>query len=231
MSILFLRCRHLTDEAKGLMCMASASIKARELNQHPMKRTFYKPLYFLLLFTVCKSTWAQSTPAASKLIEEAELRACLTLEAEGLQRFQALEARANELRGVDQLLKTRREALSKTRESMNTKKPSAQQVEKFNSDVELFNQQTDQLNADKAAFEADKSTYEQWLGSTLKPACKRLEGKEVLTVTAFYACGHHQPKELLDVPYCRNLANLTALKACVNQAGSKQAAEAGCKHF
>ncbi|HEX4878806.1 MAG TPA: hypothetical protein VFV39_03095, partial [Limnobacter sp.] len=89
--------------------------------------------------------------ANSNFAQESELNACLVLEKEGLQRFNALETRATELRGVDSLLRNRREALVKSRQHMDAKRPGSQEVARFNADVATFNQQTDQLNADKAA--------------------------------------------------------------------------------
>ncbi|HEX4842529.1 MAG TPA: hypothetical protein VFV57_02575 [Limnobacter sp.] len=190
-------------------------------------------IVFLTLLTLWATLPHTATAeSGSNLAQEPELQACLVLEQEGLQRFAALEARANELRGVDALLKGRREALLKTKQGMDNKKPSDKAVNAFNNEVNVFNQQTDQLNADKAAFEADKMAYEAWLASALKPTCNKLNGKPVAPITAFYACGYDKTdSNLLQVPYCKNLGNLAELKACASKAGSKTAAYSACMNF
>ncbi|HEX4918844.1 MAG TPA: hypothetical protein VFV43_13160 [Limnobacter sp.] len=193
---------------------------------------------FKSVFIASATAWLLTVPHhglaqhGNNLAQEPELRACLVIEKEGLERFAALEARATELRGVDTLLKGRREALLKEKQGMDSKKPSEKEVAAFNNDVNTFNQQTDQLNADKAAFEADKSAYETWLAVALRPICKKLDGKPVPPITAYYACGHDQKdSDLVKLPYCKNLANLAELKACASNAGNKSAAYSACMNF
>ena len=86
----------------------------------------------------------------------------------------------------------------------------------------------DQLNADKTSFESDVRNNENWMTATLKPACAPVINKPVAVVTSFYACGYDQQSALAELPHCKTLPNLDALKVCIKKAGSKAKAQEIC---
>lgn len=106
------------------------------------------------------------------LAQAQESAACANLEREGIARFKQLEKLANDLRGHEQLLRERRVALQSQRSQLEAnRKPDPAAATQLNEAVKVFNQQADQLNTDKAKFEQDTAAYEQWMASSLQPAC------------------------------------------------------------
>lgn len=161
-------------------------------------------------------------------VDENDLRACLQLEQEGLQRFMKLETLASDLRGTEKLLGERRQALQDETRKLDTGKTDATTVSKFNESVNVFNQQADQLNADKAQFERDSAAYEHWMSTSLAPACDKLANKPVSPLTSYYACGFDGKQALKEVPHCKTLPNLDGLKDCIQKAGNKAKALSSC---
>lgn len=181
----------------------------------------------LTLFAVMPcTTMAQNAPSTP--VQEEQLRQCLIAEKEGLARFGKLEQRATELKGTEQLLTERRRALQERQRGLDKRTPEPSEVEELNKLVRVFNEQTDQLNADKTSFENDVRNNENWMTTTLKPACTPVVNKPVAVVTSFYACGFDQQDALAELPHCKTLPNLDALKGCVKKAGSKAKAQEIC---
>lgn len=143
-------------------------------------------------------------------------------------RFKALEQRATELRTIEGQLSSQRQALETQRANMNKGKPDGDAVNQFNNNVNDYNERSDRLNADKQDFEAVKATYSTWLNNTLKPACDPLANRPVPAMVSFYACQFDQAQPLTEVPYCKSLEKIDALKACVAKATSKADAMNQC---
>jgi hypothetical protein len=182
----------------------------------------------LLVLTPLIATAQTTTAAATASVNESDLRACLLAEQEGMARFSQLEQRANELKGTEQLLTQRRADLQKRQRKLDQGVPDPADVEALNNMVRVFNEQTDQLNTDKTGFETDVRSNETWMTNTLKPACAPIINKPVAVVTSFYACGFDQQGDLAELPHCKSLPNLDALKDCVSKAGSKTKAQEIC---
>ena len=184
---------------------------------------------FLLVLTPLIATAQTATTAIAPVsVNESDLRACLLAEQEGMARFSQLEKRANELKGTEQLLTQRRADLQERQRKLDQGVPDPAEVEALNNMVRVFNEQTDQLNTDKTGFETDVRNNENWMNTTLKPACAPIVNKPVAVVTSFYACGFDQQGDLAELPHCKSLPNLDALKNCVNKAGSKAKAQEIC---
>lgn len=186
------------------------------------------PSRFLLTLIAVLPCMAMAQNAPSPSVQEEQLRQCLIAEKEGLARFGKLEQRAAELKGTEQLLTERRKALQERQRSMEKRTPEPGEVEELNNMVRVFNEQTDQLNADKTSFENDVQRNDNWMNASLKPACEPLLNKPVAVVTSFYACGYDQQGTLAELPHCKTLPNLEALKSCVKKAGSKAKAQEIC---
>lgn len=120
----------------------------------------------ILILTACLPLLGQAQDN-----DKEALRHCLATEQEGLSRFKNLEKRADELRGTEKLLLERRAILVKDKRAMDSGKTDPEKVAKYNEAISVFNAQSDRLNADKDKFEADFQTYENWMNTTLKPAC------------------------------------------------------------
>lgn len=120
----------------------------------------------VLFFTACLPLLSQAQDK-----DKEALRHCLATEQEGLSRFKNLEKRADELRGSEKLLRERRAILVKDKRALDSNNADPEQVAKYNEAISVFNAQSDRLNADKDQFEADFQTYENWMNTTLKPAC------------------------------------------------------------
>lgn len=161
-------------------------------------------------------------------VQEAEMKSCLLAEQEGLMRFKALEQRATELRTIEGQLASQRQALETQRASLNKGKADSNAVNQFNDKVNDYNERSDRLNADKQDFEAVKSTYSTWLNDTLKPVCDPLANRPVPAMVSFYACQFDQSQPLIDVPYCQNLDEVDALKACASKYPNKAEALNHC---
>ncbi|MBU0782543.1 MAG: hypothetical protein KJ798_11010 [Gammaproteobacteria bacterium] len=123
---------------------------------------------FVWVLTACLPLLGQ----AQEKDKEA-LRHCLATEQEGLSRFKNLEKRADELRGTEKLLLERRAILVKEKRAMDSNNTNPEQVAKYNEAISVFNAQSDRLNADKDKFETDFQAYENWMNTTLKPACNK----------------------------------------------------------
>lgn len=185
-----------------------------------------RPYYFAVLFFTPWMVNAQNTPV--KPVNDQELRDCLFAEQEGLTKFNTLEQRAAELKGTEAILTERRTALQSRQQGMEKRTPNQSEVDELNKMVSVFNEQSDQLNADKAKFEQDVRQNEEWMNTVLKPACGNIVNKPIPVVTSFYACGFDQQGDLGNVPHCKSLPNLAALKKCVSNAGSKSKAQEIC---
>lgn len=209
------------------------------LRLHPLSASIntVPPLPLLLLMTFSRFllpfiaalpglSMAQNAPTTS--IQTEQLRQCLIAEKEGMVRFSKLEQRATELKGTEKLLTERRTSLQDRQRSMDKRTPDPSEVEELNNMVRVFNEQTDQLNADKTRFENDVRNNENWMNATLKPACATVVNKPVPVVTSFYACGYDQQGDLAELPHCKSLPNLDALKSCVKKAGTKAKAQEVC---
>lgn len=123
----------------------------------------------------------QAQQADINPVEDADLRACLVLEQEGIQRFKKLETAANDLRGIENALNSQRVALQNQQNKLKDNKSSAEAKAKavaaFNASINDFNQRADQLNADKGKFESNVAAYDHWMNNTLKPVCEKVANK------------------------------------------------------
>lgn len=186
------------------------------------------PLILALLTSSPQAQEANTTP-----VQEAELRACLVLEQEGIQRFKKLETAATELRGVENALNDQRMALQNQQNRLKDNKADAdtraKSIAAFNAAISNFNLQADQLNSDKAKFESDAANNDRWMNNTLKPVCDKIANKPVSTITSYYACGHDGKQIVLKVPHCESLPELESLKTCIASSGSKAKALESCK--
>lgn len=187
-----------------------------------------RPAVLITLLLSSLHLTAQGQATATSTVSESELRACLQAEKEGLARFNKLELRAAELKGTEQLLTQRRVELQQRQANLDKRVPDSAEVEALNNMVRVFNDQTDQLNADKTSFEQDVQNNENWMNTTMRPACADVVNKPVAVVTSFYACGYDQQGDLAELPHCKTLPNLDALKSCVTKAGSKAKAQEIC---
>lgn len=189
----------------------------------------YPRIISLALFaTLCCNIVQAQAPVAASSVQETELRTCLQLEQQGLSRFTTLEKRADALRATEQQLSEKRVALQGQKSRLDAGKPDSASIARFNEAIEQFNQQTDQLNTQVSQFETESSTYQDWVNSTLKPACNTLTARPVSNVTTFYACGFDKQGEFAQLPHCKTLPELDKLKACVQKAGSKTKAQETC---
>jgi len=203
----------------------SASIDIVSPHMQLLSMTLSRFLLTMIAVMPC-TAMAQNVPSTP--VQEEQLRQCLIAEKEGLARFGKLEQRASELKGTEQLLTERRRALQERQRAMDSRTADPDEVEALNNMVRVFNEQTDQLNADKTSFESDVRNNENWMTTTLTPACAPVVNKPVAVVTSFYACGYDQQNDLAELPHCKTLPNLDALKGCVKKAGSKAKAQEMC---
>ena len=203
----------------------SASIDIVSPHMQLLSMTLSRFLLTMIAVMPC-TAMAQNVPSTP--VQEEQLRQCLIAEKEGLARFGKLEQRALELKGTEQLLTERRRALQERQRAMDSRTADPDEVEALNNMVRVFNEQTDQLNADKTSFESDVRNNENWMTTTLTPACAPVVNKPVAVVTSFYACGYDQQNDLAELPHCKTLPNLDALKGCVIKAGSKAKAQEMC---
>lgn len=203
----------------------SASIDIVSPHMQLLSMTLSRFLLTMIAVMPC-TAMAQNVPSTP--VQEEQLRQCLIAEKEGLARFGKLEQRASELKGTEQLLTERRRALQERQRAMDSRTADPDEVEALNNMVRVFNEQTDQLNADKTSFESDVRNNENWMTTTLTPACAPVVNKPVAVVTSFYACGYDQQNDLAELPHCKTLPNLDALKGCVIKAGSKAKAQEMC---
>lgn len=187
-----------------------------------------KTFTLAVVFLLSPTAFIHAQTTKPSVVQEDELRACLIAEREGMARFSQLEKRANQLKGTEQLLTQRRADLQERQRKLDKGVPDPAEVEALNNMVRVFNEQTDQLNADKTSFETDARNNDNWMNTTLKPTCAPVVNKPVAVVTSFYACGFDQQGELAELPHCKSLPKLDALKNCVNKAGSKTKAQEIC---
>jgi hypothetical protein len=182
------------------------------------------------LFTLMLVTpflYAQ-TPGNQPQAEEGDLRACLLLEQESLNQYRALEQKSNELRANEKLIKDQRTALKDQKAKIDITNPNKEAAAKFNKAVAAFNQQADKFNAEKDAFDKESGNYDNWVNTTLKPACNKVANKPVNPVSSYYACGFNGAKPLTDLQHCKTVPNLDTLRTCINKAESKTKAYETC---
>lgn len=188
---------------------------------------------FLGLVILCACTCVNAQNSLAKALQadhvsEIELKTCLVTEKEAYARFKTLQLRTEELQGIDRLLQAQRIALAERAKKLKASKASQQDMDAFNESINLFNQKADQLNKDKDEFEQKTSEYRTWRNNTLKKHCDPILNKPVLSTTAFYACQYDQDQDLAELPYCKNLEKISALKQCTKKAGSKEKAYEMC---
>lgn len=186
-----------------------------------------KHLARLLLIPLAMATTVHAQQPTSS--SEAELKACLVVEREGMNRFKALETRANVLRTREDELRKNRQMLEKESIDMAARKANKEEVAQFNARVDKFNAESDQFNLIKEEFDRNREDYEGWVSRNLKPKCAPFQDKPIAAITMFYACGFDQAASAFEqVPFCSSLSNKTELRECVKKAGSKSKALASC---
>lgn len=186
-----------------------------------------KPLARLLLIQLAMATTVHAQqPSASS---EIELKACLLVEREGMNRFKALEARASVLRTREDELRNTRQMLEKESIDMGARKAAKEEVAQFNARVDKFNAESDQFNQTKEEFDRNREDYEAWVSRNLKPKCSPFQDKPIAAITIFYACGFDQASSAFEqVPFCSSLSNKNELRDCVKKAGNKSKALETC---
>lgn len=183
---------------------------------------------FCAAFLILCFSFSHAQTSTPLPVQEPELRTCLQLEQQGLERFNALEQRANTLRSNEKQLNERRMALQSQQKRMDKGPIEPAQISQFNQSVNVFNEQTDSFNADKEKFESESTAYQAWVSSNLQPACNKIANRPVSIVTSFFACGYDKQGEFAKLPHCTGLPNLEKLKGCVSKAGSKAKAQESC---
>lgn len=184
-------------------------------------------LRFTLLSLLLTSHTAFAQQASSNT--ETELKACLILEREGINRFKALETRANVLRLREEELRKERDGLEGQSIDMKVRRSSREDIAQFNARVDKFNSDSDQFNQTKEEFDQSRDEYDNWMAKSLKPKCAPFQEKPVASITIFYACGFDQPTSGFEqVPFCSSLNTRAEIRDCVKKAGSKAKALESC---
>lgn len=162
-------------------------------------------------------------------VTEQELKACLQQELSASEQFDALNKEADVLKERERALRTARGNLEADRMAMNKTKPSATDIARYNIRIDVFNRDSADFNTDKEALDRKQQALDNWIGTTLKPACNPVQNKPVPVMVSYYACEWDKASSPLQaLPFCSSLENRAELTQCAASAGNKANALEQC---